>query len=82
MTDLYDQAQDIFCNRLARIDTLGPNRRLIFTMPSVDGPGTEAVVVKLIVSAELLTEIAYMASGADRDTVSALLVACEAGRAN
>ena len=80
--DLIDQAADTFCYRLARIDVLGPNRRLIFTTPSIDSPGMEVVVTKLIVSAELLTEIAYLAAGADRETVSAQLMSIETGRAN
>jgi hypothetical protein len=39
---------------LARIDTPGANRRLVFTVPSVDSTGYQQVVVKLILPAELL----------------------------
>jgi hypothetical protein len=80
MTDLIDQTQDIFCHRLARIDTLGTCRRLIFVTPTADG--MDAVTVKVVVSSETLAEISHMAAGADRETVSALLVALETGRAN
>jgi hypothetical protein len=36
---LSDQASDVYCHGIARIDTLGPNRRLVFTIPSVTSPG-------------------------------------------
>jgi len=39
---------------IARIDTLGPCRRLVFTIPSLQSPGSQNVVVKLIMTAELL----------------------------
>jgi hypothetical protein len=37
MSDLIDQAIDVFACELSRIDKLGCNRRLIFTMPTIDG---------------------------------------------
>lgn len=79
---LIDQAVDMYCHGLARIDALGPNRRLIFTVPTTDTPGFENVVVKLILPAELLTTLAYMAVGADRGTVSPALIALEPTTAN
>ncbi|BAR57276.1 hypothetical protein ACVIWV_007437 [Bradyrhizobium diazoefficiens] len=79
---LIDQACDIYCHGLARIDTLGPNRRLVFTVPSVDSTGYQQVVVKLILPAELMVTLAYMAAGTDRDTISPDLIALETGRAN
>jgi hypothetical protein len=73
----------MYCHRLARIDTPGPNRRLVFTIPSIEGPaGYENVVVKLILPAELLTTLAYMAAGADRETISPELIALEPQTAN
>ena len=66
----------------AKADTLGPNRRLVFTVPSVDSTEYPQVVVKLILPAELMVTLAYMAAGADRDTISPDLIALELGRAN
>jgi len=79
---LIDQACDMYCHRLARIDHLGPNRRLIFTMPSVEGDRYQHVVVKLIIPADFMVTLAYMAAGADRDAISPDLIALETGRAN
>lgn len=54
MTWLNDQAAHYFVHAIARIEALGPNRRLIFTIPSVEQPdSTQNVVVKLVMSAEL-----------------------------
>ncbi|WP_407174554.1 hypothetical protein [Bradyrhizobium sp. STM 3562] len=79
---LIDQAPDMYCHRIARIDALGPNRRLVFTMPSVDGDAYENVVVKLILPAEVMMTLAYMAAGADRETISPELIAHETRTAN
>jgi hypothetical protein len=80
---LLDQACDMYCHGIARIDTLGPNRRLVFTIPSVDeGPGYQNVVVKLIVPADLMVRLAYMAAGADRAAFSHELIALETHTAN
>jgi hypothetical protein len=79
---LIDRACDTYCHGLARIEQLGPNRRLIFTVPSAEERGCQDVVVKLIVPAELLTTLAYMAAGADRETVSRDLIALETRIAN
>ncbi len=48
---------DTFCEGLARIDQLGPCRRLTFTVR--DGEG-RVVVAKLILPAEALADIAQM----------------------
>jgi|1185.fasta_scaffold1357550_1 hypothetical protein len=45
-------------------------------------PGYQNVVVKLILPAELMTALAYLAAGADPATVSAALLAAETGTAN
>jgi hypothetical protein len=79
---LIDQAHDLYCHGIARIDTLGPNRRIIFTVPSVDGAGYQNVVVKLILPAELLGALAYLAIGADRNTVSPALIGLETRNAH
>ncbi|MCP1747205.1 hypothetical protein ABIF65_009128 [Bradyrhizobium japonicum] len=54
----------------------------MFTVPSVDSTGYQQVVVKLILPAELMVTLAYMAAGTDRDTISPDLIALETGRAN
>lgn len=85
MTDtdrLFDQAQDLYCHSIARIDTLGPNRRLVFTIPSIDSPGDQNVVVKLILPAELMVTLACLAIGADRNAFSPELIALEPRNAN
>jgi hypothetical protein len=83
MTDfLIDQAPDIFCHRLARIDDLGANRRLIFTIPSIDAPGEEHVTVKLIIPADFMVTLAYMVAGADSKLVSRELLALPTVNAN
>lgn len=79
---LIDQACDVYCQGIARIDTLGPNRRLVFTIPCVETPGYQAVTIKLIMPAELMTTLAYMAIGADRETVAPELIALETRTAN
>jgi len=61
---------------------LGPNRRIIFTIPSIDSAGYHSVVVKLILPAELMVTLAYMAAGADRATFSPELIALETRNAN
>jgi len=79
---LIDQACELYCHGIARIEMLGPVRRLVFTVPSLESPGYQNVVVKLIMTAELLATLAYMAAGADRDTISPDLIALETVRAN
>jgi hypothetical protein len=59
----------------ASIDHLGPNRRLIFTVPSVEGGQYEQIVVKLILPADLMVTLAYMAVGAQPGLVSPELLA-------
>jgi hypothetical protein len=78
---LIDQAVDTFCCRLFRIDPLGVNRRLIFTVPSVDDPGYHHVAAKLIVPTDFMTTLAYMAAG-DENAVSRQLLALETHIAN
>ena len=38
MAYFSDNALDYFVHGIARIDTLGPNRRLVFTIPSLECP--------------------------------------------
>jgi hypothetical protein len=42
---LIDNAPDMYCHGIARIDKLGPNHRIVFTVPRVDGDGYQDVVV-------------------------------------
>jgi hypothetical protein len=78
MTDhLLDQATDVYCHKLARIDQLGPNRRLIFVVPDVQGGQYQQIVVKLIMPAECMAALAYMAAGADPTRASLELLALE-----
>jgi hypothetical protein len=74
--------QDIFCEQLARIDCLGNNRRLIFTTRDMTEPDYQVVVAKLIIPADFLVTLAYMAAGADARTVSRELLALEPRIAN
>jgi hypothetical protein len=80
---LIDQACDLYCHGIARIDTLGPCRRLVFTIPSLESPGYQNVVIKLIMTAELLATLSYLAAGADQQGgISPALLALETERAN
>jgi hypothetical protein len=75
-------ACDMYCHGIARIDVLGPNRRLVFTIPSLESPGYQQVRIKLILPAELMATLAYMAIGVDQGTISPALLALETERAN
>jgi hypothetical protein len=79
---LIDRGSDVYCHGIARVDQLGPNRRLVFTVPSLDGGKYQDVVIKLIVPAELLTALACMAVGADQNTASLALLAVGTSTAN
>jgi hypothetical protein len=62
---------DVFCEGLARIDHVGPCRRLIFIVRDITSPGYKNVVAKIIVPAEAMFEIAQMVA-ADRPVSAAL----------
>jgi hypothetical protein len=79
---LIDNACDMYCHGIARIDTLGPCRRLIFTIPDAANPGYQNVVIKLIMTAELLAALSYMAAGVDQNAISPALLALETNTAN
>ena len=81
---LIDQACDMYCHDLARIDVLGPCRRLVFTIPSLESPGYQSVVIKLILPAELMMTLGYLALGTKRPTATYApeLLALETERAN
>ena len=56
--DLIDQySNDAFACDLVRIERLGPNRRLIFTVPAVEGAGMKCVSAKLIIPAQYLPTV-------------------------
>ena len=79
---LIDQERELYCARLDRIDRLGPNYRLIFTVPTTDGTNYHNVVAKLVLPADAMVALAYLAAGADPQQVSPELIALETGRAN
>jgi hypothetical protein len=79
---LIDQACDMYCHDIARIDVLGPCRRLVFTIPSLESPGYQSVTIKLILPAELMAKLSYMAVGLDQNAVAPELLALETERAN
>jgi hypothetical protein len=55
MANLIDQNfPDMFACDLAQIDRIGQNRRLIFTVPSIDEEGHRSVTAKLIIPAQYL----------------------------
>ena len=55
MANLIDQNYpDIFVCDLARVDRLGPNRRLIFASQNIDEEGHRSVVAKVIIPAQYL----------------------------
>ena len=63
MAEAYETfaTPDAFCERLVRIDHLGPCRRLVFaTRDSSAGDQGLVVSAKLIVSAEAMIEIGRM----------------------
>jgi len=75
MTDhLLDKACDLYCHGIARIDTLGPSRRLVFTIRSLESRFPDIVVVKLII-----TTMSCLAAGADQQTISPELLALNQG---
>jgi hypothetical protein len=82
MAYLIDQAPDYFVHAIARIESLGPNRRLVFTIPSLEHPDSRNVVVKLVMTAELLAQLSYMAAGAAPANISPELLALETSTAN
>ena len=79
---IQDNACDVHCHTLARIDVLGPCRAADIPDPSVERPNEQQVTIKLIMTAELLAQLSYMAAGADQNTVSPALLALETERAN
>ena len=81
---MIDNACDMYCHGIARIETLGPVRRIIFTVPDTTSPGYQNVVIKLIMTAELLATLSHMAAGVDQHgtSISPALLALETERAN
>ena len=82
MPTLVDQTIDIFCEKLERVDVIGPNRRLIFTVTSVEAPDCSNVACKLILPADFMVQLAYMVAGADRNLIAPELIALEPRIAN
>jgi hypothetical protein len=61
---------DAFCDSLVRIDRLGPCRRLVFAVTESrshrDDVAMRAVVVKLVIPADLMAELAQAIIADDR----------------
>ncbi len=76
-----DNALELYCHGVEPIEKLGPMRRLIFTTPDTKYPGHRNVVVKLIVTAELLAMFSCLAANDPRG-VSPELLALETNIAN
>jgi hypothetical protein len=54
---------DTFVCELSKVERIGANRRLIFTVPSIEGDGFRMVVAKLIVPADYMVTLAYTIAG-------------------
>jgi hypothetical protein len=56
---------EIFCEALARVERIGPNRRLVFITTQPDGQGglERAAVVKIILPAEIADSVAHAMLG-------------------
>jgi hypothetical protein len=89
--NLVDQGgPDEFACALVRIDRLGPNRRLIFTVPAVEGGGFQNVAAKLIIPAKILPTIVNLLvreiydapAETDEKVAVQALAALETGAAN
>jgi hypothetical protein len=64
---LLDNAADMFVAELSRIDNLGANQRLIFTLPSIDNDGYSQVQIKLIVPTDYMDQLGSLILGRARD---------------
>jgi hypothetical protein len=60
---LIDGGLDIFASELSRIDRIGCNRRLIFTLPTLEGGQWKSVQVKLIVPADYMAMLGALIAG-------------------
>jgi hypothetical protein len=71
--ELFEQycVADVFCEGLARIDQIGPCRRLTFMVRDTMSPGMKTVTAKIVVPAEVMFEIAQMIA-ADHPVSAAL----------
>jgi hypothetical protein len=66
---------DVFCSNLSRIDCIGSNRRLVFTVPDVADPEYRVVVAKLIIPADYMATLIHFVAGVDENTISRQLLA-------
>jgi hypothetical protein len=62
---LNDNAADMYVHELARVDKLGPNRRLVFTLPDLAYPGYQNVQIKLILPAEYIPTLITLLASCD-----------------
>jgi hypothetical protein len=81
-SNVFDNgASTIYCHQVAKIEKLGPNRLLVFTMPSLNDPSFEEVQIRIVLPAEAMNALAHMAIDID-GTVSSELLALVPGVAN
>jgi hypothetical protein len=75
---------DVFIGELTRVERIGADRRLIFTMPDPMDPTCRAIVAKLIVPADYMAMLASILAGHGIASVSgsALLAFIPPGQAN
>ena len=66
--------QEVFCEALARVDRIGPNRRLVFviTQPDNDGGREQIAVLKIALSAEAAFQAAQAIVNDGGDQLAAL----------
>jgi hypothetical protein len=74
---LSDNAVTVFASELTRIDRIGNNRRLVFTVPATEGDGWKDVQVKVIVPADMMVTLLYMIAGDGEHAAESLLSATE-----
>lgn len=77
--------QEVFCEALARVEHIGPNRRLVFaiTQPPLTGDGAreQVAVIKIVLSAEAVSQAVQAILG-DGGQLPAALDSVATTRAN
>ncbi|MGX1354553.1 hypothetical protein AB7M49_008178 [Bradyrhizobium elkanii] len=76
--------QEVFCEALARVERIGPNRRLVFviTAPNSDGRRDQVAVLKVAMSAEASFQAARAIFSDGGEAVAGLIVASPTAWAN
>ena len=79
MTELMaDQVADTFACELSRIDKLGSNRRLIFTVPSAEMDECKVVVARIVIAADSLPALMAVLAGKPKPATTPELFAFDA----